>query len=212
MSHEQAWRSLDAGRRVIAERLAPLGARVVVLGEMGIGNTASASALAAALLGRPAADVTGRGTGVDDAALRHKIDVIDRALRLHFPDRTRPIGPLDALMAAGGFEIAGLAGAALEAASRRMLVLLDGFISSVAGLIAARLDPGARPYFVAAHRSVETGHRLVLEALDQTPLLDLGMRLGEGSGAALALNLVHAAADIMRDMATFESAGVAASP
>ncbi len=108
----------------------------------------------------------------------------------------------------GGFEIAGLVGAALEAASRRMLVVLDGFISSVAGLLAARLHSAVRSYFLASHRSVELGHRAVLEASELVPLLDLGLRLGEGSGAVLALNLVHCAADIMRDMATFESAGV----
>jgi nicotinate-nucleotide--dimethylbenzimidazole phosphoribosyltransferase len=115
------------------------------------------------------------------------------------------------MAAVGGFEIAGLAGAALEAAARRMLVVLDGFISSVAGLIAARLDAGVRGYLVAAHRSVEAGHRAVLDALDLAPLFDLGLRLGEGSGAALALNLLQCAADIMRDMATFGSAGVAGS-
>jgi nicotinate-nucleotide--dimethylbenzimidazole phosphoribosyltransferase len=188
--------------------LAPQGIRVVALGEMGIGNTTSASALAAVLLHRSAAEVTGRGTGVDSAGLRHKIDVIDRSLRLHFPERSGPIEPMSAVTAVGGFEIAALAGAALEAAARRMLVILDGFISSVAGLIAVRLDPGVRPYCIAAHRSVEAGHRLVLEALEQTPLLDLGLRLGEGSGAVLALNLVQCAADIMRDMATFQEAGV----
>jgi nicotinate-nucleotide--dimethylbenzimidazole phosphoribosyltransferase len=113
-----------------------------------------------------------------------------------------------ALSAVGGFEIAGLAGAALEAAARRLIVVLDGFISSVAGLIAARIAANARGYFVAAHRSVESGHRAVLEALDLQPLLDMGLRLGEGTGAVLALNLIHAAADIMRDMATFDSAGI----
>jgi nicotinate-nucleotide--dimethylbenzimidazole phosphoribosyltransferase len=112
------------------------------------------------------------------------------------------------LSAVGGFEIAGLAGAALEAASRGMVVVLDGFISSVAALIAVRLAPASHGYLVAAHRSVEAGHRVVLEALDTNPLFDLGLRLGEGSGAALALGLIHGAADIMREMATFESAGV----
>ncbi len=210
MTGEQLQRALETGRRVVTEQLASFGIRAVALGEMGIGNTTSASALAAALTGRSASEVTGRGTGLDDVALRHKVDVIDWALDRHFGARPGPVDALRALEAVGGFEIAGLAGAALEAAARRMLVVLDGFISSVAGLIAVRLEPALRGYCVAAHRSVEAGHRAVLEALDLVPLLDLGMRLGEGSGAVLALNLVQSAADVMREMATFEDAGVSA--
>ena len=208
MTPAQALQAQEVGRRVVAEELAGTGVRVVALGEMGIGNTTSASALAAALTGLPAAAVTGRGTGLDDAGLRHKVAVLDRALALHFPNRRGPAGAAEALAAVGGFEIAGLIGAALEAASRRMPVVLDGFISSVAGLLAAHLEPAARAYFIAAHRSVELGHRAVLEALGLVPLFDLGLRLGEASGAALALNVIHCAADIMRDMATFASAGV----
>jgi nicotinate-nucleotide--dimethylbenzimidazole phosphoribosyltransferase len=208
MSRDAAERALAAGRRVVAEQLAPRGVRLVALGEMGIGNTTSASALTAALTGRAASAVTGRGTGVDDAGWQRKVDVIERSLQRHFPDGTGSVDPLTALSAVGGLEIAGLAGAALEAAARRMVVVLDGFISSVAGLIAARLDANVRGYLVAGHRSVEAGHRAVLEALDLQPLLDMSLRLGEGTGAALALNLIHGAADIMRDMATFHSAGV----
>ncbi len=209
MSPQQVTQALGAGRRVVAERLAPAGVRVVGLGEMGIGNTTSASALTAAILGYAPAEVTGRGTGVDDAGWRNKVTCIERALELHFPDRGgHPVDVESALAAVGGFEIAGLAGAALEAAARRMVVVLDGFISSVAGLVAASLDPAVRPYLVAAHLSREIGHRAVLEKLDLTPLLDLGLRLGEGSGAALAMGLIQAAADVMRDMATFDQAGV----
>jgi nicotinate-nucleotide--dimethylbenzimidazole phosphoribosyltransferase len=208
MSREAAERALAAGRQVVAEQLAPQGARVVALGEMGIGNTTSASALTAALTGRLASTVTGRGTGVDDVGWQRKVDVIARALRRHFPDGTGNVDPLAALTAVGGFEIAGLAGAALEAAARRMAVILDGFISSVAGLVAARLDANVRGYFLAGHHSVEAGHRAVLEALELQPLLDMNLRLGEGTGAVLALNLIHGAADIMRNMATFQSAGV----
>jgi nicotinate-nucleotide--dimethylbenzimidazole phosphoribosyltransferase len=208
MAAGQARQALGAGRRVVAEHLAPAGTRVVIAGEMGIGNTTSASALTAALTGLPAEAVTGRGTGVDDAGWRRKVGVVGRALALHFPVRAGPADPLEALAAVGGFEIAALAGAALEAAARRMVVLLDGFISSAAGLVAARLMPAARGYFVAGHRSAEAGHRAVLEALELAPLLDLGLRLGEGSGAILALPLLRAAADIMRDMATFDAAGV----
>jgi nicotinate-nucleotide--dimethylbenzimidazole phosphoribosyltransferase len=208
MSPAQAARAVQAGRDLVATRLAPAGVRVVALGEMGIGNTTSASALTAALTGLPAAAVTGRGTGVDEARWRHKVDVVERALALHFPGRAGPVPAPEALAAVGGFEIAGLVGAALEAAARRMVVVLDGFISSVAGLLAARLEPAARAYFVAGHRSAEAGHGAVLEALELVPLLDLGLRLGEGSGAALTLPLLAAAADVMRDMATFAGAGV----
>jgi nicotinate-nucleotide--dimethylbenzimidazole phosphoribosyltransferase len=208
MTPDQARQAVAVGRRLVRECLVPEGVRVVILGEMGIGNTTSASALTAALLALPAAEVTGRGTGLDDAGWRHKVAVLERALARHFPDPHRPADALEALVRVGGFEIAGLAGVALEAAARRMLVLLDGFISSVAGLIAARLAEAVRGYLVAGHRSVEAGHLMVLEVLDLVPLLDLGMRLGEGSGAAAALNLVQCAADVMRDMATFTAAGV----
>jgi nicotinate-nucleotide--dimethylbenzimidazole phosphoribosyltransferase len=208
MSRDDAERALAVGRQVVRERLVPHRVRVVALGEMGIGNTTSASALTAALTGRAPGAVTGRGTGVDDAGWQRKVNVIERSLRRHFPGGTSTVDPLTALSAVGGFEIAGLAGAALEAAARRMVVVLDGFISSVAGLLAARLDANVRGYLVAGHRSVEAGHRAVLETLDLQPLLDLSLRLGEGTGAVLALNLIHGAADIMRSMATFQSAGV----
>jgi nicotinate-nucleotide--dimethylbenzimidazole phosphoribosyltransferase len=209
MTAEQARYAQAAGHYIVGEYLVPAGCRLVVLGEMGIGNTTSASALAAALTGLPGAAVTGRGTGLDDAAWQRKVNVVEAGVARHFPDRSGAVDAGAALAALGGFEIAGLVGLALAAAARRMVVVLDGFISSVAGLIAVRQEPLARGYCVAAHRSVEAGHRAVLEALDLVPLLDLGMRLGEGSGAALALNLIHCAADIMRDMATFATAGVA---
>jgi nicotinate-nucleotide--dimethylbenzimidazole phosphoribosyltransferase len=205
---EEVLRAIEIGRRAVRELQAREGTRVVALGEMGIGNTTSASALTAALTGAPADAVTGRGTGLDEAGLRHKVAVVERALALHFPARAGPVAPLEALAAVGGFEIAGLVGVALEAAARRIAVVLDGFISSAAGLLAARLEPAARGYFVAGHRSPEPGHRVLLEALDLEPLLDLGLRLGEGSGAVLALNLLQCAADVMRDMATFAEAGV----
>ena len=211
MSSAQMAQALAAGRRVVAQRLA--GVRILALGEMGIGNTTSASALTAALLGLPAATVTGRGTGLDDAGWRHKVTCIERALELHFPGRgAHAVDPEQALAALGGFEIVGLAGAALEAASHRMIVVLDGFISSVAGLAAACLDPAVRSYFVAAHKSREIGQRPILEKLDLVPLFDLGLCLGEGSGASLAVGLIQAAADIMRDMATFDEAGVSDRP
>jgi nicotinate-nucleotide--dimethylbenzimidazole phosphoribosyltransferase len=208
MTAEQAQFACDVGRRLVRKCLVPDGVRVVALGEMGIGNTTSASALTAALTGAAAPAVAGRGTGLDDAGLRRKVAVLERALALHFPGRSGPVDPMEALRRVGGFEIAGLVGVAREAAARRLLVVLDGFISSVAGLLAVRLEPAVRGYLVAGHRSVEAGHRALLEALDLAPLLDLGMRLGEGSGAALALGLVASAADVMSDMATFDTAGV----
>ena len=152
--------------------------------------------------------MTGRGTGVDDAGLARKIDAIRRALALHSRAAT---DPLDALARLGGFEIAGLAGLVLGAAAQRVPVVVDGFISSAAALAAVRIAPAAAGYLVAAHRSVEPGHRHVLSALDARPLLDLDMRLGEGTGAALAMHVVDAAIRIVREMATFADAGVSDS-
>ncbi len=208
LTRTQALRAIDIGRRAVQELQACEGTRVVALGEMGIGNTTSASALTAALTGLPADAVTGRGTGLDEPQWRHKVAVVARALERNFPAQTSAVEPLDALIAVGGFEIAGLAGVALEAAARRLVIVLDGFISTAAGLVAARLEPAVRGYLVAGHRSVESGHQVLLQALDLVPLLDLGLRLGEGSGAALALNVLQCAADVMRDMATFAEAGV----
>jgi len=208
MSRQQVEQAIAVGRRVVAEELAARGVKVVALGEMGIGNTTSASALTSLMTGQSVEAVTGRGTGLDEVGWRHKVEVIRRSLDRHFPRRSGPVEPLAALTAVGGFEIAGLVGVALEAAARRMVVVLDGFISSVAGLLAVRLEPELRGYCVAAHCSMEPGHRAVLDALDLKPLLDLGMRLGEGSGAALAIPLLQGAANITREMATFESAGV----
>lgn len=190
----------------LARGLAAEGFGLVGLGEMGIANTTSASALAAALLPAEARAVCGRGTGLDDAGLRRKVEVVERALAANDVHAADPLGVLAAL---GGFEIAFLVGLALGAAAEPLVVLLDGFISSVAGLIAVALAPAARNAMVAAHLSPEPGHALVLEALGLDPLLRLGLRLGEGSGAALALPLVGAAVAILEEMATFDEAGVA---
>jgi nicotinate-nucleotide--dimethylbenzimidazole phosphoribosyltransferase len=205
-----AMRRVDAERFVtngveLAQTLAAEGFGLVGLGEMGIGNTTAASALAAALLSAQASAVCGRGTGLDEAGLRHKVEVVERALAANDVDADDPLRMLAAL---GGSEIAFLVGLALGAAAEGVVVLLDGFISSVAGLIAVELAPSARDAMVAAHLSPEPGHALVLEALELEPLLRLGLRLGEGSGTALALPLVHAALVILDEMATFESAGV----
>jgi nicotinate-nucleotide--dimethylbenzimidazole phosphoribosyltransferase len=204
MTRAEAEREIAAGREAVAE-LAAAKVGIVALGEMGIGNTTSAAALAAAFLPAEPAATCGRGTGVDDEGLSLKIETVKRALAVNAALLT---DPLDTLAALGGFEIAFLAGAAIEAAERGLVVLLDGFITGAAALAADRIAPGTRDAMVAAHRSPEPGHRLVLEALGLEPLLDLRLRLGEGSGAVLALPLLHSALAILDEMATFDSAGV----
>lgn len=204
MSRAAAVAAVEAGI-AIARDLAGAGTALLGTGDMGIGNTTSSSAIVAAVTGASAASVTGRGTGVDDATLARKVGVIERALARHRPD---PRDPLGVLAAVGGFEIGGLAGLILGAASTRTPVVVDGFISGAAALLAAELSPLARDYMFAAHRSVEQGHRLVLERLELVPLLNLEMRLGEGTGCALAMPIVDAAVRLMREMATFDEAGV----
>jgi nicotinate-nucleotide--dimethylbenzimidazole phosphoribosyltransferase len=204
MTRGQALDAIEVGRTVVDGRVGD-GVDVLGVGEMGIGNTTAASALVAALTGRRVDEVTGRGTGVDDDGLRRKVEAIETGLARHRPDPGDPIGTLAAV---GGLEIAGLVGAIAEAAARRIPVVLDGFISGAAALAASRLAPDLPSRLIAAHRSVEPGHRIVLERLGLEPLFELGLRLGEGSGAALALPLIRAAAAIPREMATFESAGV----
>jgi nicotinate-nucleotide--dimethylbenzimidazole phosphoribosyltransferase len=177
---------------------------------MGIGNTTASSAIVA-LLHNPesspvVSEVTGRGTGIDDTGLTNKIAVIERALALHNPDPADPIGVLAAI---GGFEIAGLAGVIIGAAAKRTPVVIDGFISGAAALVAARIAPAVLPYLIAEHQSVERGHRVTLNALHLEPLLHLDMRLGEGTGAVLAISLCLAACKIQHEMATFAEAGVA---
>lgn len=204
MTREQATRALLDGA-ALADELAAGGVTLLGIGEMGIGNTTSASALTAAFTGAPVEEVTGRGTGVDDAGWKRKVAAIAAALALHEPRANDPLGTLAAL---GGFEIAGLAGVVLGAAAARVPVVVDGFISSTAALVAARLEPRSAGYLIPSHRSVEVGHRLVLRALDLQPLFDLDLRLGEGTGAALAMPLCDAALEILAGMATFSSAGV----
>ncbi len=204
MTAEQLDRCLDAGASVAAE-LADQGIGIVALGEMGIGNTTSASALATALLDVDPLAVCGRGTGIDDDGLARKVAAVRSALianQVDFGDGR------SVLAALGGFEIAFLAGLAIAAAERRLVVLLDGFITGAAALAAERIRPGTRSSLIAAHRSPEPGHALILDRLGLEPLLDLGLRLGEGSGAALALPIVQASLAILDEMATFESAGV----
>lgn len=203
MSRQQALAALEAGALLARE----LAGRVdiVALGDMGIGNTTAAGALHAALLGVPAAAVCGPGTGLDPGGVRRKAEVIERALVAN--DQVGD-DPIDVLAAFGGFEIALLAGVALGAAAERRAVVLDGFIVTAAALVAARLEPAVVEYLIAGHLSPEPGHRLGLDALGLAPLLDLELRLGEGTGAALALPLLQAALALLAEMATFDEAGV----
>jgi nicotinate-nucleotide--dimethylbenzimidazole phosphoribosyltransferase len=204
MSRETAVRALEVGIR-LADELAAEGVGLIGLGEMGIANTTAASALTAAFTGAAAERVTGRGTGIDEAGWRRKVSVVEQALAVNAPDPADALGVLASL---GGFEIAGLAGVILGGAARRLPLLLDGFITGAAALAAVRFCPAARGYLIAAHRSVEPGHALVLAELGLRPLLELDLRLGEGTGAALAMHLVEAALRVLGEMATFAAAGV----
>jgi nicotinate-nucleotide--dimethylbenzimidazole phosphoribosyltransferase len=205
MTEAQARAAIQAGRDIIGQEVAG-GVDIIGTGDMGIANTTASSAIAAALTGAPAEQVTGRGTGIDDAAQARKVAVIQRALAVNRPD---PSDPLEVLAKVGGFEIAGLVGVILEGARAKLPVVVDGLISGAAALIAAGLEPRVTGYLIASHRSQEPGHQVMLERLGLHPLLDLGLRLGEGTGAALAMSLVEAACNVLTEMATFEEAGVA---
>ncbi|MEE8205119.1 MAG: nicotinate-nucleotide--dimethylbenzimidazole phosphoribosyltransferase [Dehalococcoidales bacterium] len=204
MTGEQAVTAVESGIEVVAAEAAK-GLDIVGTGDMGIGNTAVSSAITAVMTGKPVAEVTGRGTGLTDEQLAHKVAVIKRALAVNQPD---PAQPLEVLARVGGFEIGGLVGVMLGAAARRIPVVIDGFISGAAALIAVALVPGLRDYLVAAHCSAEAGHRRLLEHLGLEPLLDLGLRLGEGTGAALGIALAETAARVLAEMSTFAEAGV----
>ena len=205
MSREEAERAMETGRQHAAD------GDVLGAGEMGIGNSTSAAALLCAFTGADPPEAAGRGTGLDDAGVARKADVIARALALHRPDPTDGVGVLAAL---GGFEIAAIAGLILGAsqkrgaAQRRRVVVLDGFISCSAALVVRAIEPAALDCVVYSHCSAERGHRRMLDALSARPLLDLDMRLGEGTGAAIGISLVEAAVRLYREMATFTSAGV----
>jgi len=203
MTTEQVGAALQAGDAA-AERTAQAGCRLFIGGDMGIGNTTSAAALACALLDQSPQQLVGPGTGLDAAGVAHKREVVSRALARLGGNQD----PLAVLTALGGFEIAALTGAILGCAARRIPVLVDGFIVSVAALVAVRQQPSVRDWLLFAHRSAEPGHQAVLAALDAHPLLDLGMRLGEGSGAAVALPLLRAACALHNQMASFAAAGV----
>ena len=204
MTRTEAEQAIQVGLDVLSEEAAH-GLDIVATGDMGIGNTTPSSAIVAAMTGLPVAQVVGRGTGIDDQGLERKIKVIEKSLAVNQPDRN---DPMDVLHKVGGLEIAGLTGVMLGAASRRIPVVVDGFISTAAALIAVALAPRAREYLISAHQSVEIGHQVMLKHLNLVPLLDLNLRLGEGTGAALAFSLIEASTRLLREMATFDEAGV----
>jgi nicotinate-nucleotide--dimethylbenzimidazole phosphoribosyltransferase len=203
MTRDQAVRCVEAGIEVARDLASSTD--LFGTGDMGIGNTTPSSAIVAAITGSSVEQVTGRGTGIDDAQLQHKISVIKRALATNSPN---PSDALDVLAKVGGFEIGGIAGLILGAAAMKKPVLVDGFISTAGALIAHGLAPQCAQYVIAAHRSMEQGHRVALQHLGKQPLLDLDLRLGEGTGAALAMHLVEGAARLLTDVATFQEAAV----
>ena len=204
MTRDQAEQAVTVGIELAADAVRE-GIGLIGTGEMGIGNTTPSAAITAVMTERPVTDVTGRGTGIDESGRAHKVAVIEQALKRHRPN---PADPLDVLAKVGGLEIGGLAGLMLGAAEARIPVVLDGFIAGAAALIAVGLQPLCREYLIASHQSVEQGHRIILERLGLKPLLDLNLRLGEGTGACLGMDLVCAAVKIYTEMATFEEAGV----
>ena len=208
MTAAQGALALQAGRDSVHRAIAG-GAQLFIGGEMGIGNTTAASALACALLDCPVVQMTGPGTGLNAAGVSHKAQVIERALALHSAQRG---DPLQTLFNLGGFEIAALVGAYLACAQEGIVAVVDGFICTVAAMVAVRLNPQCREWLVFSHRGAELGHRHVLQSLEAEPLLDLGLRLGEGSGAALAVPLMRLACDLHGQMATFAEAAVADRP
>ena len=204
MTRTQALQAVEAGIDV-CKALVTQGVDLVAAGEMGIGNTTAASAVVSCLAGVPVRQVTGRGTGLNDVQLAHKIAIIERAVLQNSPNTA---DPLDVLAKVGGLEIAGLVGLMLAAASWRMPVVIDGFIAGAAALVALRMNPLVGDYCFAGHVSVERGHQIILEQMKLVPLLDLQLRLGEGTGAVLAMHIIEGALRTHREMATFAEAGV----
>ncbi len=206
MGREEAARAVLAGAGIVEELVESGGVDLLVAGDMGIGNTTPAACLIAAFTGRPAREVTGRGTGIDDATFELKVGVVEEALELHRPDPADPLGTLAAL---GGLEHAALAGLVIMGSAYGVPVVLDGVVSDAAALVARALAPATADYMIAGHLSAEPGARVALEELGLEPLLDLNLRLGEGTGGLLAVSLVQAAARVLNEMATMEEAGIA---
>lgn len=206
MTRKQAIDSIEAGIEVVEEEIKK-GLDIVCTGDMGIGNTTAASAISAVIMNEDVENVTGRGTGIDDEMLSHKIEVIRRAIEVNQPFEDA----IDVLAKVGGFEIGGLTGVILGAAANRIPVVVDGFISTASALLAVKLKPEVKEYLIASHCSAEKGHRIALDFLKLKPILNLNMRLGEGTGAALALSIIEASVKVLDEMATFEEAGVSKS-
>jgi nicotinate-nucleotide--dimethylbenzimidazole phosphoribosyltransferase len=204
MKREEAQKCIDTGIALALE-YAEKGYSMFGTGEMGIGNTTPSSAIAAVLTGTMARRVTGKGTGITDETLEHKIKVIEDSIALNKPD---PGDPVDVLAKVGGTEIGGIAGLILGAASKKVPVVIDGFISTAGALIAYCIEPAVKDYMFAAHNSVEKGHAIILDTMGLKPILDLGLRLGEGTGAAIGMFIIEAGLKIYREMATFDEAGV----
>lgn len=208
MTKEEAVRAIEAGIEVFEEKFKN-GIDLAAIGEVGIANTSAASAIIACVTEKPTEEVTGRGTGIDDEVLNHKISVIKKALELHKPDNTDAI---DVLSKVGGFEIGGLAGVILAAARHHVPLVIDGLIATSAALIAALIEPNIKDYIFASHSSVESGHQIALDYLEQRPLFDLGMRLGEGTGAAIAMNIIEGSVKLLSEMATFDDLAQMGTP
>lgn len=204
MTRDEAIRSIEAGIEVVESELRK-GMDIVGTGDMGIGNTTPSSAIVACVTGKAVRKVTGRGTGINDEIFERKVKVIERALELNKPD---PNDPIDVLAKVGGFELGGLAGVMLAGAANNLPVVVDGFISGAAALIAVKLSPQLKDYLIPAHCSVEPGHKVIFDYLGIKPLMNLDMRLGEGTGAALGISIVEASCKILKEMATFKSARV----
>jgi nicotinate-nucleotide--dimethylbenzimidazole phosphoribosyltransferase len=204
MDRQQALQALKTGIELVEQQVEQ-GLDIIGTGDMGIANTTPSSALLSVFTGHPAREVTGRGTGINDQTLTRKIESIEKAIKINAPD---PEDPIDVLAKVGGFEIGGIAGLIIGAAANRIPVVVDGFISSAGALVACKLEPKIGQYLIASHNSAEMGHRLLLEHLGLNPLLNLDLRLGEGTGAALAIQLVEASLRILTEMATFGEAGV----
>jgi nicotinate-nucleotide--dimethylbenzimidazole phosphoribosyltransferase len=204
MSREEAIRAIEAGMELVEEEL-PKGIDILGTGDMGIGNTTSSSAITAAITGADVTTVTGRGTGLDDEGWERKVKVIQRSLEINHPE---PKDAIDILSKVGGFEIGGIAGVILAGTKYRIPIVIDGFISGAAALIATSLSPQVKPYLIASHQSAEKGHQIILNYLNLKPLLNLDLRLGEGTGAALGIFLVEASLKILDEMTTFAEAGV----
>lgn len=205
MTKEEAIKSILGGIDIVEKLIVDKGAQLIATGDMGIGNTTPSSAIISVMTGKKVSDVTGRGTGVDDKGLMHKIEVIEKAIQINNPDRS---DPLDVLAKVGGFEIGGIAGVILGAAYHKVPVVVDGFISSAGAVVAKALNPNSSDYMIASHRSVEPGHSIMWEYLGLDPVLDLKFRLGEGTGAAMAMHVVESASQVIKNVLTFEAAGV----